>query len=174
MARTIPRGVELMELELHHSVCWHFAFPAPLLNLVIAQFRGSRFLHYAHQPARLALFRGSCPRQGGPLSCGRATSCRVHMCKLLQLPPAAWDTPPASCPTTTTISSTRHSRPVAYFVLLGVRSLRFYFLCRNDHSSRHCDGNLTVNLLPTLFLCSRLSDKKGCFNRSFYFTGSES
>lgn len=28
----------LMEVELQHFVCWHFAFAAALLNLVIAQF----------------------------------------------------------------------------------------------------------------------------------------
>ena len=165
----------LMEPELHHSVCWHFAFPAPLLNLVIAQFRGSRFLHYAHQPgwrcfAGLAPGGGGVPSlAGGPPAAG--CTC-VSCCSCPQLLRTRPQLPVG--PTTTTISSTRHSRPVAYFVLLGLRSLGFYFLCRNDHSSRHCDGNLTVNLLPTLFLCSRLSDKKGCFNRSFYFTGSES
>ena len=171
MARTIPRA--LMEPELHHSVCWHFAFPAPLLNLVIAQFRGSRFLHYAHQPG-LRCFAGLAPGGGVPSLAGPppAVGCTcVSCCSCPQLLRTRPQLPVG--PTTTTISSTRH-RPVAYFVLLGVRSLGFYFLCRNDHSSRHCDGNLTVNLLPTLFLCSRLSDKKGCFNRSFYFTGSES
>ena len=86
----------LMEPELHHSVCWHFAFPAPLLNLVIAQFRGSRFLHYAHQPG-WRCFAGLAPGGAGGSPLLRATSCRLHMCKLLQLPPAAPDTPPASC-----------------------------------------------------------------------------
>ena len=86
---------------------------------------------------------------------------------------AASDTPPASCPTTTNISSTRRSTS-RISQPSSSPPLGFYFLWLSDHSSRHCDGNLTVNLLPTLFLCSRLSDKKGCFNRSFYFTGSES
>ena len=173
MARTIPQGVDGTRTP---PLCLP-ALCIPCTTSKLGNCPVLRFKIFALCPptSQAGVVSRVLPQAGGgPLSCGRATSCRVHMCKLLQLPPAAPDTPPASCPTTTTISSTRHSRPVAYFVLLGLRSLGFCFLCLDDHSSRHCDGNLTVNLLPTLFLCSRLSDKKGCFNRSFYFTGSES
>ena len=171
MARTIPQGVDGTRTP---PLCL-LPLCIPCTTSKLGNCPVLRFKIFALcPPAGLALFRGSCPRRGGPLSCGPpAAGCTcVSCCSCPQLLRTRPQLPVG--PTTTTISSTRHSRPVAYFVLLGLRSLGFYFLCRNDHSSRHCDGNLTVNLLPTLFLCSRLSDKKGCFNRSFYFTGSES
>ena len=121
------------------------------------------------QPGRC--FAALLPEAGSPRLQLSQGTCVAAAAARRQLA-AATDTPPASCPTTTNISSTRRS--TSRISQPGSSPLGFYFLWLGDHSSRHCDGNLTVNLLPTLFLCSRLSDKKGCFNRSFYFTGSES
>ena len=169
MARTIPRGVDGTRTP---PLCL-LALCIPCTTSKLGNCPVLRFKIFALCPptSQAGVVSRVLPQAGGPLSCGRATSCRLHMCKLLQLPPAAPDTPPASCG-----SHNHHHKlhriPVAY--LSNRALLGFYFLWLGDHSSRHCDGNLTVNLLPTLFLCSRLSDKKGCFNRSFYFTGSES